>query len=132
MLTKEEWGDMSLDRPEEEEKQGMRKEFEHLMSSLDKLAEKKQYDRCTGGDKVVVSVIKWNAAKEEMMIVEKGIELGNGTEEERSKYKDILKMREQLELTLERDQLKLSKRGRMVSAEKEWTQCRPDRARSDS
>jgi len=70
------------------------------MSSLDKLAEKKQFDWCVGGEQLVVSVVKGNAAKEELMIVEKGIELGNGTEEERSKFKDMLKKREEVELAL--------------------------------
>jgi len=99
---------MSLDRPDEEQKNGTQKEFEQAMSSLDKLAEKKQFDWCVGGEQLVVNVVKGNAAKEELMIVEKGIELGNETEEERSKFKDMLKKRE-VELALQRDQLKLQK-----------------------
>ena len=129
-LTPEEWDGLTPDESPEERrrhKETALAEYCAYYESCDKLAEKKQYEKLHSADFPVISVIKGNSNKLDVtMIFEKGIELGNGTKEERAKPREFLAM-EEMDTKLQKDQLKLSRRGRFAHAalsghDPQWTE----------
>lgn len=114
-LTAEEWKAIRYANAQESFEATADKEFAELFSSARTLDEKKQFETCAFGDRPV-SVIKGRADRDYEMIYEAGVEAGNGTPEERA---DVRRFNDSIGENLERmqrRQLLLSKRSRMVYA----------------
>jgi pimeloyl-ACP methyl ester carboxylesterase len=71
------------------------------------LAEKKQYERQAMGSKPV-SVIRCNSARDYWKIYEKGVDMGNGTEEERRAFRELLRTWDEIDKDLKEEQVRLS------------------------
>jgi hypothetical protein len=77
------------------------------------LAEKKQYERQAMAKKPV-SIIRCESARDYQRLYEKGVEIGNGTEEERRAFRELLNMWDEVDKDLAEEQLRLSSKTHFV------------------
>jgi pimeloyl-ACP methyl ester carboxylesterase len=114
-LTAEEW--KAIQHPDNEEASvaTTKKEYGEAVPSLMALDLKKQFDACAFGDRPV-SVIKGNQSRDYEMIYKAGVGAGNGTVEEREKVRKFIDGIDETMETLQRKQLQLSKRSRLIDA----------------
>ncbi|KAF3482848.1 alpha/beta hydrolase fold protein [Arthroderma uncinatum] len=77
------------------------------------LGEKDQYKICAMGDRPL-SVIRCNSARDYQRIYEKGVEAGNGTEEQQCAFRQLLDRWDDIDRSLKEDQLQLSSNSRLV------------------
>ncbi|MCJ1407246.1 hypothetical protein MMC19_001317 [Ptychographa xylographoides] len=90
-------------------------EQQSYVSSMNDLAAHKQYENQVLGDKPV-SVVKGNSYKDIQMIYDAAVAKGNGTEEQRKQMMQMIESMEEVEVKLQKDQLRLSSTGRLVVA----------------
>jgi len=76
---------------------------------------KRQFEKCVLGDKPL-SVISASGKRDHERIYEKGVEAGNGTEEQRKEFRKLLD-RWDIERELKEEQLRLSRNSRLVVLE---------------
>jgi hypothetical protein len=77
------------------------------------LAEKKQYELQAMAGKPV-SIIRCNSARDYWRIYEKGVEVGNGTEEERRAFWELLNTWDEVDKDLKEEQVRLSSKTHSV------------------
>jgi pimeloyl-ACP methyl ester carboxylesterase len=94
-------------------------EIDNLISSSDKLAEKKQFNATILGDRPV-SVVKGDAVGEYRKRFERAVAAGNGTDEQRKLISDYLVTADEKQLWLQFKQLRLSRNSRLVEARESW------------
>lgn len=114
-LTPEEWKAIKHANAQDTFTATADKEFAELFASAITLDAKKQFDTCAFGDRPV-SVIKGCAARDYEMIYEAGVKAGNGTPEERAEVRRFNDSIDENWEVMQRKQLQLSKRSRMVYA----------------
>lgn len=121
-LTAEEWA--AVNEPESEEEQtkhgqAFGEEAKFYDQSCDELGEKKQYEveGTILGDHVVSVVEGNNQGVDIKILYEEALKRGYGSDESRETVGRWLEM-DREELKLQKDQLKLSRKGRLVHAEK--------------
>ncbi|OCL07604.1 alpha/beta hydrolase [Glonium stellatum] len=89
------------------------KERKGFFEVCDTLREKKQFERQAFGTKPL-SVIRCNNKKDQERIYQKGVEAGNGTEEQRRAFRELLDSWEEMDAVLKEEQLLLSQNSRLV------------------
>ncbi|KAM5434796.1 hypothetical protein MferCBS31731_006568 [Microsporum ferrugineum] len=77
------------------------------------LGQKEQYTNCVMGAKPL-SVIRCNSARDYERIYEKGIEAGNGTQEQQRAFRQLLDQWDDIDRFLKEEQLQLSSKSRLV------------------
>ncbi|DAA75006.1 TPA_exp: Uncharacterized protein A8136_2104 [Trichophyton benhamiae CBS 112371] len=87
-------------------------EAEASIEICETLGQKEQYRRCAMGAKPL-SVIRCNSARDYERIYEKGVEAGNGTEEQQRKFRELLDRWDDIDRLLKEEQLQLSSRSRL-------------------
>ncbi|PGH12814.1 hypothetical protein AJ79_04038 [Helicocarpus griseus UAMH5409] len=110
-LSRDEWRARAAERP-----RGMaasQAEADSFVEVCETLGEKKQFDRQAMGDRPV-SVIRCNSARDYERLYVKGVEVGNGTEEERRAFRGLLDKWDEIDRELKEEQLRLSSKCRFV------------------
>ncbi|KAK2867894.1 hypothetical protein FQN49_003367 [Arthroderma sp. PD_2] len=77
------------------------------------LGQKEQFKKCAMGARPL-SVIRCNSARDYERIYEKGVEAGNGTEEQQRAFRQLLDRWDDIDRSLKEDQLQLSSISRLV------------------
>lgn len=113
-LTREEWRDRAGDFARGTETAAA--EGECFREVCENLKAKEQFRDQAMGDKPV-SVIRGNSARDYRMIYDRGVQAGNGSEEQREKFRDLLGRWDSVDRVLQEQQLRLSRKARMVRVE---------------
>jgi pimeloyl-ACP methyl ester carboxylesterase len=114
-LTSDEWRAAKASNATKSHSITAERESEHMVSSANILAGKRQLAKQILGSKRV-SIIKGNTAKDMALIYRGGVHAGNGTTEDRDVFEAFLDGLDNLENKLQSEQLGLSYDGRMVHA----------------
>lgn len=77
------------------------------------LGEKEQYQKRAMSEKPL-SVIRCNSARDYQRVYEKGVEAGNGTEEQREAFHQLLNLWDETDREMKEEQLQLSSRSRLM------------------
>ncbi|KAK2779488.1 hypothetical protein FQN52_002421 [Onygenales sp. PD_12] len=93
--------------------EALRAEGESFVEVCETLAEKRQFHRRVMGERPV-SVIRCNGKRDYERLYVKGVEVGNGTEEERRVYRELLDGWEEVDKWLKEDQMRLSSNCHLV------------------
>ncbi|KKZ68390.1 hypothetical protein EMCG_00159 [[Emmonsia] crescens] len=88
-------------------------EADSFMEVCETLAEKRQFERQAMGDRPV-SIIRCNGARDYERLYAQGVEVGNGTEEQRKAFRDLLDTWDGIDRELKEEQLQLSSKCHFV------------------
>lgn len=110
-LSREEWRARAAERPRC--MAASMAEAAAFVEVCETLGEKRQCEKRVMGERPV-SVVRGNWARDYWRIYEKGVEMGNGTAEERKGFKELLDGWDGIDEEMQREQLKLSSRSRYV------------------
>ena len=108
-LTPEEWEETV--KSSSRNQGATEQEMQNCVASGEALAKKDQYERQVLGQRPL-SVMVCNFARDVENLYRAGIERGNGTEEQRAIYRDLIKAVKEKEVDLKKEQLQLSARSR--------------------
>ena len=114
-LTPEEWKVFLDDEKREGHGEASKREFEQVPSASMALAEKKQFDGCVLQDRPL-SVIKGEHVRDYRLLYENGVKAGNGSTKQRDTLKKWIDGIDEVWEKNQRQQLMLSRNGRMVYA----------------
>lgn len=110
-LSRDEWRERAIDISKG--LSSMRAEAAAFVEVCESLGEKEQYKRRALGSKPL-SVIRCNSAREYERIYAKGVEIGNGTEEQKKAFRLLLDRWEEVDRNIKEEQLQLSSNSRLV------------------
>ncbi|OJD12395.1 hypothetical protein AJ78_07003 [Emergomyces pasteurianus Ep9510] len=104
-LSRDEWRARAAERP-----RGMaalQAEADSFIEVCETLGAKRQFERQAMGGRPV-SIIRCNGARDYGRLFAKGVEVGNGTEEQRKAFRDLLDIWDDIDRELKEEQLRLS------------------------
>ena len=110
-LSREEWRARAIDISQGAS--AAQAEAAAFVEVCETLGAKEQYRKRALGDKPL-SVIRCNSAREYERIYQKGVELGNGTEEQRNSFRRLLNQWEKFDREIKEEQLQLSSNTRLI------------------
>ncbi|EEQ87567.1 hypothetical protein RJZ56_001393 [Blastomyces dermatitidis] len=111
MLSRDEWRARAIERP-----RGMassQAEADSFVEVCETLAVKGQFERQAMGNRPV-SIIRCNGMRDYERLYAKGVEVGNGTQEQRKAFRDLLDSWDEVDRELKEEQLRLSSKCHFV------------------
>ena len=115
-LSKEEWAQELAERATERHCATIVAEFKSWKNDGPVLAAKKQFETKPLGD-YPVSVLRADSRMEHERMYAAGVEKGNGTEEERAQYRELIRTWDERDIPTQKEMLKLSTFGRFRTVE---------------